>query len=609
MAMITGTLADTIKPADSLPPEYMFDPEEDLVIQDLWEGYDIATRRNNKLKLDEAVSKSTCVFKFFIDTVDHPEQRNYENFCNSGYNVADLTRQDWNNNSFAAKKLTVDELKARVSKAEAKGNYSTPIATASGQKIDPANDTREEFNDEESENDSADTKLLRSIRASIDEFDSKERSLEEIVHAKFDKVYQTAERVASGRSLKQYAFIYGMAGIGKSYTVASAVKHGVERWRGQGPKPEIVSYHGAIGNSPTPLVVFFFQNCKHRVVVLDDADGFVKSSNEDTQNILKCLMDPEGFALTIPATIHQGANKLFRKQMGLEETLQAKLKEEEKGVRFTVDVSKVDEGVARVNIGGLTYSFNVNEEEAKTLKENFPPHKVTDKERNTFKRFKEALKGNYYDESGKLLSLKEGDTDAFINGLDLDDITGDTLAVGMVNRDGDLVDDLPTELPKSFYFTSSMIMISNLNRDDLNDAIQSRCDCIPIYLNRDEFMFRAEEVLNFIKVSKTTLTEPELVDWAKKESFALFKACMNDLKYKNSKINLRIGIPLELRIIASLAGLLLARFDAWCEKNNITDYIKPEVFQRFEAEQKVYFIKYDLIPYMAGDLNVDYSSN
>ena len=121
-------------------------------------------------------------------------------------------------------------------------------------------------------------------------------------------------------------------------------------------------------------------------------------------------------------------------------------------------------------------------------------------------------------------------------------------------------------------------------------------------------MFRAEEVLNFIKVSKTTLTEPELVDWAKREAFALFKACMNDLKYKNSKIRMRLGIPLELRIIASLAGLLLARFDTWCDRNNITDYIKPEVFQRFEQEQKVYFIKYDLLPYMAGDLNVDFSA-
>ena len=601
MAMITGTLADTIKPAETLPPEYMFDPSEDLVIKDLWEGYDIGIKNHEKMKLTEASNKSTCVYRFFIDTVDNPELRNFETFEEKGYNTAGLTRQDWNNNAFAARKLTVDELKARVAKAENKGNYTTPIASASGERIDPANDTREEFNDEGTDEDSADIKFLRDIRNSIEEFDSTERSLEEIVHAKFDKVYQTAERVASGRSLKQYAFIYGMAGIGKSYTVAAAAKNGAAKWRGVGQKPEVVDYHGAVGNAPTPLIIFFFKNCKHKVVILDDADGFVTSANEDVQNILKCLMDPEGYALTMPATIRKGANKLYRAELGLGESKQQNL--DETGVCFTVDTSELDEGVAHVTIGGLKYSFNVNEQEAKELKECFPMHKVTQEERDTYKAFREAMTGNF---GGKKLTLAE--QDAFVQGIDLDNITDDNMAAAMVDNNGDFQEELPTEIPTSFYFTSSMIMISNLNREDLNEAIQSRCDCIPIYLTRDEFMFRAEEVLNFIKVSKTTLTEPELVDWAKREAFALFKACMNDLKYKNSKIRMRLGIPLELRIIASLAGLLLARFDTWCDRNNITDYIKPEVFQRFEQEQKVYFIKYDLLPYMAGDLNVDFSA-
>lgn len=601
--MITGTLADTIKPAETLPPEYMFNPDEDLILDDLWEGYDIGMRQQQKLKLEEAISKSTCIFKYFIDTVDNPESRSFEDFNNRGYNLADLNRTDWNNNTFTAKKLTIEELKARVAKAEGKGNYSTPVASFGGQKIDPANDNRAEFSDEDNENDSLEDKFLRDIRKNIAEFDSQERTLAERVHAKFDKVYQTAERVASGRSLKQYAFIYGMAGIGKSYTVGAAVKRGAEKWRGVGPKPEIVTYHGAIGSAPTPLLVFFFKNKAHKVVVLDDADGFVKSTNEDVQNILKCLMDPEGFAVTTPVTIRALATKLYRKDVGLDESVQP----EEKGVRFTVDTSRVDEGFVKADIGGLVYEFKVNsKEEADQLKECFPMHKVTEKERNAYKTFREAM--HKLDNSSKWMSLQE--QDAFIRSIDLDEIGDDTIAAAAVaNNDNEFLEELPEEIPSSFYFTSGMIMISNLNREDLNDAIQSRCDCIPIYLNHEEFMFRAEEVLKWIVVSKTTLTEPELVEWAKREAFALFKACMNDLKYKNSKINMRIGIPLELRIIASLAGLLLARFDSWCDKNEITDYIKPEVFQRFEAEQKIYYIKYDLLPYMAGDLNVDYSGN
>lgn len=608
MAMITGTLADTIKPVDSLPPEYMFDPNEELILDDLWEGYDLGMRNLERLRLSEAISKSTCVFKYFLATVDNPEDRTFEKFNDSGYNIANLNRTDWNNNSFAAKKLTVDELKTRIAKAEGKGNYSTPVVSANGQRFaSAADDTREEFNDEASEADDAETKFLKSLRASIADFDSKEASLEEIVHEKFDKVYQTSERVASGRGLKQFAFIYGMPGIGKSYTVAAAVKHGVEKWDTKfGPKPKIDASHGAIGNSPTALIVFFFKNRANKVLILDDADGFIKSSNEDVQNILKCLLDPDGYALTTPITVRQLATKLYRREVGLDESV--KPASESEGVCFTIDTSKVDEGVLRYRIGGLLYECNVSEEEAKELKECFPAHKVTAAERKAYENFKEAVSGRpLCHPNGKVMSLQE--QDSFIQGIDLNSITSDTMAAAVMNSDGTVADELADEVPSSFYFTSRMVMISNLNRSDLNDAIESRCDCIPIYLNRDQFMFRAEEVLKWINVSKTTLTEPELVDWAKRESFAIFKACMNDLKYKNSKINMVIGIKLELRIIASLAGLLLARFDTWCEKNGITDYIKPEVFQQFEAEQKVYFIKYDLLPYMAGDLAADFSED
>gem|GEM_PF-3555427 len=606
--MITGTLADTINPPDSLPPEYMFDPNEDLVLEDLWEGYDWGIKRQEQRKLEEAINKSTCIFKYFLATVDHPEDRTFEKFNDSGYNLANLNRTDWNNNSFTAKKLTVDELKARIAKAEGKGNYSTPITASNGQKYaSPDDDPREDFNEEGSDDDSAETKFLRDLRNAIADFDAKGSSIEEIVHAKFDKIYQTSERVASGRSLKQFAFIYGQPGIGKSYTVAKAVKKGVEKWNtARGPKPTIETAHGAIGASPTPLIVFFFKNRANKVIILDDADGFVTSTNDDVQNILKCLMDPDGYALTTPSTIRQGATKLYRKEMGLDECLNTEIPEV--GTLFTVDTSKVDEGILKYRIGGLLYECNVTKEEAAQLKECFPMHKVTEAERKAYEQFREAMSGKpLCRPDGKVMTLKEQDT--FIQGIDLNSITSDNMAAAVMNADGSVADEIADEIPSSFYFTSRMIMISNLNREDLNDAIQSRCDCIPIYLNRQQFLFRAEEVLNWINVSKTTLTEPELVDWAKRESFAIFKACMNDLNYKNSKINMRIGIRLELRIIASLAGLLLARFDTWCEKKGITDYLKPEVYQQFENDQKVYFIKYDLLPYMAGDLEADFSED
>ena len=269
---------------------------------------------------------------------------------------------------------------------------------------------------------------------------------------------------------------------------------------------------------------------------------------------------------------------------------------------ISVDTSKLNEDKVVVTVGNKIFEYKVTDEQEKAqLRESFPAHKVTENEKRLVESIRDSRKNKNtvkYNRFGKLVTIKE--SDAF-DDMDLDSIENDPYAAQLANApEDDDLDPIPEEIPTSWYFTSSLIMVSNLSSSELNDAIKSRCDCRGISLTPEEFMVRAEMILPDFQIGKGSLTDPALIDWAKKESFAILKACFEDLKYKNSKIKMVIGINLELRIIPTLAGLLLARYDRWHEATN-KQGDGPEVLQAFEKEQAAAYIKFDLLPVMAGD--------
>lgn len=581
--METGTLADQIEASEV--PDFMKIDDVDGMSLDFWESYDNSTRKNGRL----TESLRGTVYKYFLDTIDNQGSRSYEDYCEKGYNTGNMAKKPWGDAAWAAKKLTRDQLEKMVAK-EGTNSLASPVTNGFGEVIDPANDDREELNDEASEGDSHGLAFLKQIRKSVDEFDSKELTIEERVKEYFQKVYDTVERVASGRALKRHAFIYGDAGIGKSHTVGKAAKAGLAKWAGSGKKPTLVSFYGVIGKSVTPLLIFFFQNSKNKIIILDDADGFVKNDDEDVQNFLKAILDPESHKVTTPPTIRKTANKLYKDEMA------------ESKKFISVDTSKLNEDKVVVTVGDKIFEYKVTDEQEKAqLRESFPAHKVTENEKRLVESIRDSRKNKTtikYNRFGKLVTIKE--SDAF-DDMDLDSIENDPYAAQLANApEDDDLDPIPEEIPTSWYFTSSLIMVSNLSSSELNDAIKSRCDCRGISLTPEEFMVRAEMILPDFQIGKGSLTDPALIDWAKKESFAILKACFEDLKYKNSKIKMVIGINLELRIIPTLAGLLLARYDRWHEATN-KQGDGPEVLQAFEKEQAAAYIKFDLLPVMAGD--------
>lgn len=381
-----------------------------------------------------------------------------------------------------------------------------------------------------------------------------------------------------------------------THTVTEAVHAGVEKWSGKAKRPKLVVVHGDVGGALTSLLIFFFINSKNRVLLLDDADAFITNRDGAIQNFLKALLDPDNHAVTSSPTIRQNATHMYQAELA-----NMRMEESETSNRklISVDISKLNENKVKVTVGKKIIEYTVtSEDEKKLLRENFQPKELTEEH----KRLVEStlsVKGIRYNRYGKLVALREGD---ILDKVNIDDV-GEEDAYAekfKVDLEDDELDNLPEEIPASWYFYSRLVMVSNLSQNDMNEAIRSRCDCRGIYLDKDEFMCRAESILDHLKIGRVSLTEPELIYWAKHESFAVLKACVADMNYKNSKINMKIGIPLELRIIASIAGLLLARYDRWHEANKIEGH-DEETLQRFEKEQIAAYIKFDLLPVMAGD--------
>lgn len=588
MKLETGTIADTIDPEKFKFPDYMtFDPNDEEFTHDLFEAYDNSNRRFQEAK--DPGEAAIAVYKYFLDTYEDQGRRSYEDFKASPYYKPEFTSKIFSDRVFHTKKLTKDEILGRLGRLGNRGDYSSPVTNGFGQRIDKSELPTEEFDDTASEEDTKDLAFLKQVRKSLDNFESKELTLQEIVNEKYDKIYETAERVASGRSLKRHAFIYGAPGIGKSHTVEKAVRNGLAKWAGVGKKPTAVFNSGVIGSSLTPLVIFFFRNSKNKIIVLDDADGFVTKDSEDIQNFCKALLDPVEKAVTIPPTIRKGANKLYQDELA--QQAESKI--------ISVDTSKLNENILTVKVGKKIIESKVEDYEKPILSKYFPMHKTTYEEKKLFEsvnnnKHKAGMKYNAF---GKLVTMREND---IVSSFNIEDIKDDPYKASIADDLGDELDVLPEEIPAKFYFTSSLILISNLDQEDLNDAVKSRCDCRGIYLTPDEFMCRCESILDDLEVSKSTLTSRELVQWAKRESFAFLKAAMTDMKYANSKLHMVIGIPLEFRLISTLAGLLLARYDRWHEANHMQGD-GNDVLKKFEQDQAAYYLKFDLLPVMAGD--------
>lgn len=168
----------------------------------------------------------------------------------------------------------------------------------------------------------------------------------------------------------------------------------------------------------------------------------------------------------------------------------------------------------------------------------------------------------------------------------IDPNTGD-----IVDVDGAETEDGKVMMPTQFdWSTPKMIMISNANEFNINEALLSRCDYYCLHLTQEEYLVRLAIVIKKMKFDNPNYTEQQYED-AKNIVYSVMTACIeaanNGIAIGGVKIKLTHA--LEFRIIRTLVDAWLARV----EDIEFTEHLSHD-----EACKKAYrgFVKFDVAP-------------
>lgn len=368
--------------------------------------------------------------------------------------------------------------------------------------------------------------------------ETEERSVDDIVEAKFKKLYDTAYRVAAGTSIKRHAFLCGGAGIGKTYTISRGVQAGAKTrsW-------DIVYERGDIGSSMTNIISFLFANRTDKVIVLDDCDGFIKKSEQSIMNVLKAALDPSTPVVSVARTIRDKLNRDITKREGL-----------------VIDLSRIKKNVVSYySKGQLLHEERATARATRRLLEALP--RLSPEE---MKSFSSAL-GAY----GKPATPRKPETSKPAT----TDIKDAPMKAPISTKKPPVIEEDQLEVPDKFEFTSSVIFISNLKKDDVDAAIISRCNVLEFNLSQAEFMARIKQIFPSLLSDVTTLPK-EYLEWAKSCVYRLLDACVTaaNSKRKLGGKTVVINIPLEFRLFSDFVDDWIADAQEYADLHDEEDW-------------------------------------
>lgn len=597
------TLADTIPVVDinSLPSHLRFDGKTDI---DYKKPINVESS-----KLEESIKND--ITRFFEASGDRINIQNYirfvtnkakeegtpldfhdkydgyfdyEDFCNSGFNKTGLTKNDFNGeialfyNKKFSKNFNIevglikdDEEKERILKGKTVEDEEEE-RRANLPHFDP---------DAEVDEDDDSAKLEKALYGVMDSIKKNTVSVETSVNRKYATIKRIARNVASEHSLKSIGIIAGAPGIGKTYTVEEAIEEGLELWSPNTRhqyKPELVKTSGSIGSAFSDILIYFYVNKNNKLILLDDADGFLLSPNVDIQNFIKSITTGKMKPIKVPPEKIIAANKKIRQN----------LENEKESVVISVDTNRLAEGICGVEVNGENFQFEVNESEAIKLGATFGYSKVE----KFLENQNNGVKLDRYGRLATLTTLVEDSNAPSDNEMELfkkvQKAKEDADRKKSYDNDGkplDLSDELVED---NFIFDSSIIFISNLRLLQLDSAVRSRMETCEIYLTPAEFIFRAEQILPTMEMGKFSSTSQTLIDWMKRESFAFFKILvLGREKYSNWDID--IQCQLDFRLLETLTGTFLTLALDYCNENKI-DINNSDNYGEIEVGVKEDFI-------------------
>jgi len=446
-------------------------------------------------------------------------------------------------------------------------------AVASQASVEPA----KPFSADDLTNDLA-KELVTSGGDGIDEVMSAKDSAED----KFSTIYSIAKTIFQGKGIKHHAFIYGDPGVGKTYSVKKAMQ--VEFPKGALSKKgySIEWNSGDIGKAASNMVSFFYKNRQNKVIVLDDCDSFVLAKDQAIQNLLKGMLDLDNTEknpkyITTPASIRALASKILANEA------KAEMRE---GVEFSIDTDKLREGRLVMSIEGEeVLNEAIEPEELKKFK-------IVETKKPVRESRSVLDTGDYFGLGLMNESTVNDDDDNWDGELSEED---QELAEQLNQLDNDYEDDV--EIPPKWRFTSRLIMISNLRKSDLNDAVLSRTLSYELSLTQEEFLARLSEILPNLLTDVETESSMEIVEYAKKVAFANLIAAVDIANHGGAVKGKRVIIDqkLQFRIIAELAGKWMQRADDFAEKNGIRSQDRLTL-DRINNDIKMNFFVFDVIP-------------
>ena len=417
-------------------------------------------------------------------------------------------------------------------------------------------------------------------------------SVEERVNIKFKRMNNLVRNLCRGRSGKRNVILAGSPGIGKTYTVKQVVSEYYpictknEKAVGEG---EYSFNSGDIGTSISDVIMFFFTHRHDNLIVLDDCDNFLskKTANPKIANMLKALLNSNPDKMELPdgrikyvtyATVPSEIVNRLNKRNGIKEATNISIDMDTLLEEKTIDIYVNDEFV--------TSSGRLNESE--------------------FKSF-----------VNRLHEASDDDDDWDDEDFDDDEHRDDE---GMLSQRGAV-----EAIPSVFEFSAPLLIISNLDEADINDAVVTRCEVYQLNITPEEFLIRAGQIVDNLEFGEDSSFTEEEKRFAKKMALGGLKLAIDSEKKKIPLIPdsgpVKINKYLNFRCIIDLAGSFLAACDEFVLDNGIEsvrdayDYIQEhshmfpsrlvdKVLSLNTLEEVVGFIiqpkwiRWDLIPYL-----------
>lgn len=391
--------------------------------------------------------------------------------------------------------------------------------------------------------------------------------LSERVQRKFDEIEAYTLQLISGRSAKKNLLICGDGGIGKTFSVKKVIKSRLKTEVKESLKsaclPGQYAYaRGNIGNSASDLCAYFFAHRNDNLLLLDDCDAIL--GNPKLANFLKGMLDSNleptpngkvGNRVTFPGEIIKLANKKLSGSGYGESEDEDELYESTKtGIWIGINEDRLlNESVLDISFGARHIEEKVDDSVrefwlGKSKVRRFDEHadeygrKPVGKAQRIFSKLNEAR-----------------DDDGYFEEEDPTQITGG-----------------------GFWFTAPLIMISNMDRKQIDAAVRTRFTIVQINLTSEEFLCRAEQILDKMELAQGSsgITNEE-IQFGKRQVHGALKIA---IEAANKNISLIPGEPapvirhqLQFRIYNDLFGAYIFEKDNWMLKHkNPKELLKKE---------------------------------